>query len=219
MPLPLCSFSYIGLIDWLKKEGIPTYRAAQIYDWIYHHDISSFEEMTNLSKNLRQQFALQLHFPVIRLIQKKESQEVEKFLWELVDGHRIESVLIHSFGRKTVCLSSQVGCPGRCVFCASGRKGLTRSLSCAEIVEQLLHIDRMLRTKGERASHVVFMGMGEPLENYEEVVQAIRIIHDEKAFAISQRRITVSTVGVVEGINRLAKEDSNDSTENNSLCA
>jgi 23S rRNA (adenine2503-C2)-methyltransferase len=143
----------------------------------------------------------------VQLISTQKSDETIKFLWELADGKKVESVLIYSFERRTVCLSSQVGCPARCAFCASGREGLIRSLSTAEIVEQMLHIDRFLKEKGERVCHLVYMGMGEPLENYDAVMRSVQIANDKSAFHISQRRITISTVGIVPGIRRLAQED------------
>ena len=183
------------------------FRAKQIFDWVYKKGASSFEEMTNLSKELRAELASTITFPCIRLISTQESGETIKYLWELADGKRVESVLICSFDRRTVCVSSQVGCPARCAFCASGREGLIRSLTPAEIVEQVLHIDRLLKQKGERVSHLVYMGMGEPFENYDAVLKSIRILNCEEGLHISQRRITVSTVGIIEGIRRLATED------------
>ena len=183
------------------------FRAKQIFDWVYKKGAASFEQMTNLSKEMRAELAQSFRFPSIRLLSTQVSDETIKYLWELSDGARVESVLICSFDRRTVCLSSQVGCPARCAFCASGREGLIRSLTPAEIVEQALHIDRILREKGERVSHLVYMGMGEPLENYDAVLKSIRILNSEEALHISQRRITVSTVGVIEGIRRLAAED------------
>jgi len=203
----LCSLTLDELKQRLVEIGEPPFRAQQIFEWLYQKGACSFDAMTNLSKALRNRLETFFQFPAIRLVGTQESGEVVKFLWELADGKRIESVLIRSFDRRTVCLSSQVGCPGRCAFCASGRAGLIRSLSCGEIVEQVLHIDRWLREKGERVCHLVYMGMGEPMENYDAVVKSIRIINDEKSLHISQRRITVSTVGIVEGIHRLAKED------------
>jgi len=165
--------------------------------------------MSVVSKELRDKLSEQFSFPVIKLLTTQESEDKEtiKFLWELPDKRKVESVLILSGDRRTVCISCQVGCPARCAFCASGKEGLLRNLSPAEIVEQVLHINRILKEKGERVSHLVFMGMGEPLENYESVVKAIQIFHQKEGFNISQRRITVSTVGVVEGIKRLAREE------------
>jgi 23S rRNA (adenine2503-C2)-methyltransferase len=203
----LCSLSLAELKERFQELGEPSFRAQQIFEWIYQKGASSFDAMTNLSKEFRARLENLFQFPSIRLIETQQSEETIKFLWELSDGKRIESVLIQSFDRRTVCLSTQVGCPGRCAFCASGKAGLIRSLSTAEIVEQALHIDRFLHEKGERVCHLVYMGMGEPLENYDAVVKSIRLFNDEKGLHISQRRITVSTVGVVEGIHRLAKED------------
>lgn len=205
----ICSFSLEELKIWMEQNGEKPFRAAQIFDWIYEKGAPSFEAMTNVSKELRSKFASQFTFPVIKLLRTQESEDLEtiKFLWELPDQKRVESVLILSGDRRTVCVSCQVGCPARCAFCASGREGLMRNLSAAEIVEQVLHINRFLKEKGERVSHLVFMGMGEPMENYEAVVKSIEIFHQPEGFNISQRRITVSTVGVVEGINRLAKEE------------
>lgn len=204
---PICSLTLQDLKKKLAEMGEPSFRAQQIFEWIYQKGAVSFDAMTNLSKEFRARLEAVFLFPSIRLIQTKESGETTKFLWELADGKRVESVLICSFDRRTVCLSCQVGCPVRCAFCASGKKGLIRSLSPGEIVEQALHINRLLKEKGERVCHLVYMGMGEPMENYEAVVQSIRILNDENSLNISKRRITVSTVGVVEGISRLAKED------------
>lgn len=203
----LCGLTLEELKAELANLGEQPFRAQQIFDWVYCKGALSFEAMTNLSRELRAKLAAAFAFPTIRLLRTQQSGETSKYLWELSDGLKVESVLICSFDRRTVCLSSQVGCPARCAFCASGREGLKRSLKPAEIVEQVLHIDRFLKEKGERVCHLVYMGMGEPLENYDAVVKSIRIIHAEEAFHISQRRITISTVGIVEGIQRLAQED------------
>ena len=205
----ICDFSLKMLQKWMSEQGIPVFRAAQIFDWIYKKGALSFDEMTNLGKDFRAKLKESFLFPSIKLIKTIDSSDGEttKFLWELKDGKRVESVLIRSRERRTVCVSCQVGCPARCAFCASGKEGLKRNLSVAEINEQVLHTNRYLAAAQERVCHIVFMGMGEPLENYEAVVSAIQLLNDEAAFYISQRRITVSTVGVVEGIYRLAKED------------
>jgi len=205
----ICSFTLEELKNWIVQNGEKPFRAAQVFDWIYAKDALSFDQMTNLSKDFRSKLASHFAFPVIKLLRTQESEDLEtiKFLWELPDQKKVESVLILSGDRRTVCISCQVGCPARCAFCASGKEGLMRNLSPAEIIEQVLHINRYLKQKGERVSHLVFMGMGEPLENYDAVVKAIQIFNLYEAFNISQRRITVSTVGVVEGIHRLAKEE------------
>lgn len=165
--------------------------------------------MSNLSKDLRQKLAAEFHLHSLKLRRVVDSSDGEttKFLWELVDGNLVESVLIRAPDRRTVCVSSQVGCPARCAFCASGKKGLMRNLEPAEILEQILLIDHYLAKVGEKVCHIVFMGMGEPFENYDNVLTAIRRIIDPKGFGISQRKVTVSTVGIVEQIVRFAGED------------
>jgi 23S rRNA (adenine2503-C2)-methyltransferase len=203
-----CSLKIAECQEWMEKANEKPFRAAQIFDWIYAKGATSFESMTNLSKQLRLKLASEFAFPVLKCarIQHSEDGETIKFLWELPDQKKVESVLIMSLDRRTVCVSIQVGCPARCAFCASGKEGLKRNLTTAEVVEQVLHIDRFLREKGERVSHIVFMGMGEPMENYDTLVSAIEILNSPDALNISQRRITVSTVGVVEGIRKLGLE-------------
>ncbi len=204
----ICSYSPEELKEWMSQNGEKPFRGSQIFEWIYQKGAASFEAMTNLGKPLRTKLQESFSFPVLRQLRTLESEDQEtiKFLWELPDRRKVESVLILSGDRRTVCVSCQVGCPARCAFCASGKEGLVRLLSPAEIVEQVVHIENYLKGKGERVSHIVFMGMGEPMENYEAVVKAISIFHHPEGLNISQRRITVSTVGVVEGIHRLAKE-------------
>lgn len=203
-----CAFLLSSCQEWMEKNGEKPFRAAQIFDWVYAKGASSFDSMTNLSKALREKLTGEFSFPVIKKVREQHSEDGEtiKFLWELPDLKKVESVLIMSGDRRTVCLSIQVGCPARCAFCASGKEGLKRNLSVAEVVEQALHIDRFLKERGERVSHIVFMGMGEPMENYDTLVRAIEVLNSPDGLNISQRRITVSTVGVVEGIRKLAEE-------------
>lgn len=197
-----------NLSEWLKAHGEPEFHAKQIIEWIYVKNILSWDEMTNLSKGLRDKLAKSFRLPLLELVNIVESndQETYKFLWRLRDGNLLESVLICSDKRRTVCVSSQVGCPAKCAFCASGKLGFFRNLRPIEIVEQVVQINRWLAKKGERVCHVVFMGMGEPLKNYDSVVKAILVLSDPDTLNISQRRITVSTVGIVEGIKRLTGE-------------
>src|SRR5438105_4458971 len=197
----ICSYTLDELQGWMTERGEKPFRALQVFEGLYVKNAPNFEAITNISKDFRTALSQEFSFPVIKLIRTLESEDKEtiKFLWELPDQKKVESVLILSGDRRTVCISCQVGCPARCSFCASGKEGLKRNLSTAEIVEQVLHIDTMLKAKGERVCHLVFMGMGEPMENYDAVVKAISIFHDPKGLNISQRRITVSTVGVVEG--------------------
>jgi 23S rRNA (adenine2503-C2)-methyltransferase len=193
---------------WLKDQGEREFHAKQIMDWIFKKGILSWQEMSNLSKELREKLAAHVRLPVLEKVRVTESNDLEtfKFLWRLRDGQLVESVLICSGPRRTVCVSSQVGCPAKCAFCASGQQGFFRNLRPTEIVEQVLQINQWLAPKGEKVSHVVFMGMGEPLKNYESVVKSIHLLSHPDLLNISQRRITVSTVGIVEGIRRLALE-------------
>lgn len=192
----------------LPSEGYKAFHASQIFNWIYKQRQSNWEQMTNLPLTLRSY--LKENFLIKQLSKKREvlseDKETVKFLWQLSDGMLVESVLICSKDRRTVCVSSQVGCPARCAFCASGKEGLKRNLTTVEIFEQVYQVDLWLSSRQEKVSHVVFMGMGEPFENYEAVVDAIRLLIDPDRLALSQRRVTVSTVGVVEGINRFARE-------------
>ena len=193
----------------MEKMGEKSFRASQILNWIYEKGATSWDEMTDLSKPFRQKLSEYFQLFCLKLVKTEDSidKETTKFLWQLSDGKLVESVLIRAPGRRTVCVSSQVGCPARCSFCASGKKGLIRNLSSAEIVEQVVHIDRFLKEKQERVCHIVFMGMGEPFENYENVIKTIHLLNSPKGLNISQRRMTVSTVGLVEQIKRFAEED------------
>ena len=200
--------NYQDWVDWLNKNGEKPFHAKQIIEWIFQKGALSWREMSNLSLALREKLTAAFRMPVLEKVQVTESDDKEtyKFLWRLIDKSLVESVLICSGERRTLCVSSQVGCPAKCAFCASGQQGFKRNLRAAEIIEQLLQENHWLLAKGERISHVVFMGMGEPLKNYEPVVKTIRKISDPQLLNISQRRITVSTVGIVEGIKRLSNE-------------
>lgn len=204
----LYSLTEAELRDWLTAQGEKPYHAAQIFQWLYEKKVGAWEEMTNLSKALREKLAnaFQLHALKLRRILDSEDCQTTKFLWELSDGNLVESVLIRAPDRRTVCVSSQVGCPARCAFCASGKNGLLRNLNTAEILEQIIQTDRYLKERGEKVCHIVFMGMGEPFENYDNVLKTIRLINDPKGLNISQRKMTVSTVGIVDKIMRFADE-------------
>lgn len=203
------NLSESDLTQWLKEIKEKPFHAKQILEWIYQKKVSSWDQMTNLPKELRYQLAEHFHLHSLQLKKVVDSTDGEttKFLWELLDGSLVESVLIRAPDRRTVCVSSQVGCPARCAFCASGKKGLMRNLETAEIIEQIILTDQYLKAAGEKVCHIVFMGMGEPFENYDNVLGAIRRIVDPKGIGISQRKITVSTVGLVEQIVRFAEED------------
>lgn len=204
-----CDLNYEELLTWVRNEGGKDFQVRQLLDWVYKKFVLNWDEMSNLSKPFREKLSQYLKLPVLELVKVQPSDDLEtyKFLWKLREGTFVESVLICSGARRTVCVSSQVGCPAKCAFCASGKQGFVRNLRPAEIVEQVLHINKWLSEKNERVSHIVYMGMGEPLKNYDSVVRSIRIISDSELLNISERRITVSTVGIVEGIKRLATED------------
>lgn len=207
--LDFCGCTVEELMNWLVSQNEKPFHARQLMEWVYVKGILDWNQMSNISKDLRLKLAKSFRFPLLKLVRILPSTDLEtyKFLWRLHDNSLVESVLICSGDRRTVCVSSQVGCPARCAFCASGKNGFKRQLTVAEIVEQILHIECWLSEKNERVSHVVYMGMGEPLKNYNSVVQSIRLISDPSTFNISQRRITVSTVGIVEGIQQLSNED------------
>ncbi|MDF2550162.1 MAG: rlmN2, partial [Chlamydiales bacterium] len=197
------------LKEWVVAQGEKPFLAKQIIEWVYQKQITDPLLMTNIAKKTREKLAETLKFITIEQVKREDSsdQETFKFLWRLADGKLVESVLILSFDRRTVCVSSQVGCPARCSFCASGKQGLIRNLSASEIVEQVFLIDRFLKERNERVSHIVFMGMGEPLKNYDAVKKAVSILIDPTMLALGQRRITISTVGIIEEIRKLAEED------------
>lgn len=207
--LDFCDLSLDELAAWLKDQGEKEFHARQIFDWVYTKGVMSWDGMTNLSRDLRDKLSQKIKFPVLQLVKVQDSndQETYKFLWKLRDNSLVESVLICSGERRTVCVSSQVGCPAKCAFCASGKQGFFRNLRPSEIIEQILHINAWLAAKGERVSHIVYMGMGEPFKNYDSVIKSVRMISSPETLNISQRRITISTVGVVEGIKRLTDED------------
>ncbi|MBX9924241.1 MAG: 23S rRNA (adenine(2503)-C(2))-methyltransferase RlmN [Rhabdochlamydiaceae bacterium] len=192
-------------IQWCQERGEKSFRAEQVWEWVYQKGVSDWALMTNLSKEFRSLLEQSFQLKSLRLDSQEISkdQQTVKFLWKLEDGKFVESVLILAPGRKTVCVSSQVGCPARCAFCASGKEGLMRNLTAVEIFEQVYQIQIEIQ---EKVSHIVFMGMGEPLENYDEVVKALKMLCDENRLHFSERKITVSTVGVVEGIHKLAQE-------------
>jgi 23S rRNA (adenine2503-C2)-methyltransferase len=206
--LNFCDLTYQDIVSLMKEQGEKEFHARQLMDWVYTKGVLAWDLMSNLSKQLRQKLSSLFYLPVLHLVRIQDSSDLEtfKFLWKLRDGRLVESVLICSGNRRTVCVSSQVGCPAKCSFCASGKQGFLRNLRPAEIVEQVLQINSWLMARGEYVSHVVYMGMGEPLKNYDAVMTSIRLISDPDLFNLSQRRITISTVGIVEGIKRLSNE-------------
>lgn len=189
----------------LKNMGEKPFRADQIFDWIHKRTVRSYDEMTNISKDLRHKLAAQYPLKVIEPVRILTSgiDGTRKFLFALPDGNVIESVWMQYKHGNSVCISSQAGCRMGCRFCASTIDGLARSLTASEMLEQIYEIQR---ETGQRVSNVVVMGSGEPMDNYENVVRFVRLLSHPKGLDISQRNITVSTCGIVPKIRRLAGE-------------
>ena len=190
-------YDYEALNELLLSLGEKSYRTRQIWEWIYQKKVSSFDSMTNLSKDLIKKLEDNISFNFIKIKTKQESDLTKKYLFELVDKNYIEAVLMmHDYGL-SVCVSSQVGCNMGCVFCESGRLKKVRNLETYEIVEQILLIEKDL---GKRIDSVVIMGIGEPFDNYNNIIDFIKIINNPNGLAIGARHITVSTSGLIPKI-------------------
>jgi 23S rRNA (adenine2503-C2)-methyltransferase len=208
----LKSLTSSELQEQLRNLGEPSYRAGQIIDWLYKKRVDTIDKMTNLPQPLRKRLSETFSLGTIDLVRVLGARDTtRKFLFRLADGNLIESVLIPAslalYGgksdRRTICVSTQVGCAYGCKFCASGLEGFSRNLSANEIVDQLIAVER---ATSEKIDNVVFMGMGEPLANFENVLRAIRIINAEWGLGIGARHITVSTSGLAPQIRKLAEE-------------
>lgn len=193
------------LAEEIAALGEKPFRAAQLYDWLHKKLACSYEEMSNIPAKLKEALKERFLFGTLPIRIKQESAQdgTVKYLFGLPDGNAVETVLMRYRYGNSVCVSSQVGCRMGCVFCASTLGGLKRSLSAGEILGQIYAVQR---DSGERVSHVVVMGIGEPLDNYDNVLRFIRMLSDEKGLNISQRNITLSTCGLVPEIRRLAAE-------------
>ncbi|HTM56386.1 MAG TPA: 23S rRNA (adenine(2503)-C(2))-methyltransferase RlmN [Pirellulales bacterium] len=189
---------------WLSERGQPRFRHAQIRHWLFAAKVHSFAEMTDLPQTLRDLLAQEFVLWTMRTVtHRKNTDGTEKLLVELADRQQIECVLLRDGTRRTICISTQVGCAMGCVFCASGLAGVERNLSTGEIIEQMLLLDRLLPA-GERLSHIVVMGMGEPLANLDRLLPALGEASAADGLGISARRITISTVGLPQAIDRLS---------------
>lgn len=199
------SLNYQELIDSMESIGEKSFRGKQIYEWLHQKAVMEFDEMTNLSKTLREKLKENFTIAKTQMLEKLESKDGQttKFLFALNDGRVIESVLMKYKHGNSVCISSQVGCRMGCNFCASTLGGLERNLSVSEMLGQIYAIQKI---SGERVSNVVVMGTGEPFDNFDNLVKFIKMLTDEYGYHISQRNITVSTCGLVEKIRMLAKE-------------
>lgn len=195
----------------LRDLGEPSYRADQILQWVYEKQVESFDGMSNLPAALRQKLAANFELHAVQALKTRNATDTtEKFLFQLRDHSLIETVLIPatpglttSSDRHTVCVSTQIGCAYGCKFCASGLEGVKRNLTAAEIVDQVLHVQKL---SGEKVNNIVVMGMGEPLANYDNLMRALKIINAPWGLGIGARKITVSTVGLVPRIKQLADE-------------
>jgi len=192
-----------------KTMGEPAFRAKQVWEWIWQKNALSFNDMTNLSKSLRDKLSQQFSFPSLTVDMTQKSEDgTEKFRFRTHDGHMVEGVLIPTESRMTACVSSQIGCSLSCKFCATGYIDKKRNLEFDEIVDEVALLNKQTEAEtGKRLSNIVFMGMGEPLLNYRNVLKAIERITAPDGLAISPRRITVSTAGVAKMIRQLGDDE------------
>ena len=199
------AYTYEELQEELKTQGEKAFRAKQIYEWLHVKNIDNFDEMTNISKALREKLKDNYEILSVHMLERQESKldGTNKFLFQLHDGNVVESVLMRYKHGNSVCISSQVGCRMGCRFCASTIGGLVRNLSASEMLGQIYQIQKII---GERVSNVVIMGTGEPMDNYDNFLKFIHILTDEHGLNISQRNVTVSTCGIVPKMKELAKE-------------
>lgn len=203
----LLDLAYPALGAELAAWGEPPYRADQVWAWAWAKLAADFGAMTDLPRPLRDRLSARFDLGAPEVVgAASDADGTEKALLRLADGQRVEAVLIREGDRRTVCVSTQVGCPVGCPFCATGRMGFVCDLTAGEIAAQVLQFARELQVAGERVTHVVLMGMGEPLLNYDATRQAVRNLNDGRGFGLGARRITVSTAGVVPAIWRLAGE-------------
>ena len=207
-PVNLLGLDRNAMQDYFASLGEKSFHARQVLQWIYQRGVTDFEQMTDLRIALRQTLAERAVVAVPEVAREQQSEDgTRKWLIQLTDGNCVETVFIPEEDRGTLCISSQVGCMLTCSFCATARQGFSRNLTSSEIIGQLLVADSILTAEqyGERPiSNVVMMGMGEPLLNYDAVLSALRLMLDDLSFGLSRRRVTLSTAGVVPGIDRLA---------------
>lgn len=192
------------LEKYFVDNNISKFRATQVFEWLYKKRVDNLNEMTNLGKETIDKLQSYFSFDKLKLLEVQSDKLVKKFLFELSDGQKIESVLMyHDYGN-SICISSQVGCNMGCAFCQSGRLKKVRNLATHEMVLQILEVEKIT---GIRISHVVIMGIGEPFDNYDNVMSFIRIINSNKGISIGARHITVSTCGIVPKIEQFSKEN------------
>lgn len=203
----LKNFNYKELENWVKEKGWQKFRAKQIAKWLYNKKVSSYDQMTDLSKDIRNYLKENTEFDSLKLVsfEKSNLDGSIKFLWRAKDGNTIESVFIPEREHNTICVSTQVGCAVGCKFCYTTKDGLIRNLETAEIIDQYLLVQRFVGNEN-RISNVVFMGMGEPLANYDNVKKAVQIMTDKNMLDLSNRKITISSSGILAQINRMYED-------------
>jgi 23S rRNA (adenine2503-C2)-methyltransferase len=199
------SLSLPDLQDFLRSMGKEKFRAQQLFKWVYDKKVVDLEQMSNLSKDFRSELAGKLQFSLPKVLQHLKSVDgTQKFLFDVADGNSVEAVVIPSEGRLTLCVSSEVGCNMACKFCFTGKQKLKRRLRADEIVGQFVQVEKAL-AEGQRLTNIVFMGMGEPLDNPEAVFKAVEVLHEPFGRNFSRRKVTVSTSGLVPEMWRVAE--------------
>ena len=211
MSMNLLDFDLDALAAYCEQLGEKRYRATQLFRWIHQHGASDFTDMTDLAKSLRSKLAGKAHVQGLSVMSRHDSADgTIKWLFDVGAGDVIETVFIPEADRGTLCISSQAGCAVGCRFCSTGHQGFSRNLSTGEIIAQLWFAEHFLRQhlgRDERViSNVVMMGMGEPLQNYAQLLPALRVMLDDHAYGLSRRRVTVSTSGVVPMMDRLGQD-------------
>ncbi len=208
LPVNLYDLSLPELTARLAEWGQPSFRARQVWEWLYRHFAAGAGEMTSLPAALRQRLADEMTLSIGEIVLRQNSRDGQtaKVLFRLPDGQFIETVLMGYEKRRTLCISTQAGCAMGCVFCATGQMGFMRHLSVAEIVGQVIYFARELATRGEHVTNIVMMGMGEPLHNYDNTLAAVDRLTDSAGLNLGARKITISTVGLVPAIRRYADE-------------
>jgi 23S rRNA (adenine2503-C2)-methyltransferase len=205
--LDFYNFSYSELVELLDKEfGATKFRANQMFEWVYRKGVTDFEQMTNIGRDLRERLSQRFVFPKARIHDRQISTDgTRKYLFEVEGGDLVEAVMIKQLKRMTLCVSSQVGCAMACSFCRTGTMGLKRSLSTSEILRQVNGVIEDAKNFGDSFSNIVFMGMGEPLHNYDGVTRAVRNLTNSIGYGMSPRKVTVSTSGLVPQMRKLAE--------------
>lgn len=203
------NYSYSELAELLTRDfGANSFRATQLFEWVYRKGVTDFDLMTNISRDLRVALATFFVFPKARMADRRISVDgTRKYLFEVEGGDLVESVMIKQPNRMTLCVSSQVGCAMGCKFCRTGTMGLKRSLSTSEILRQVNGVLEDAKNFGDSFQNIVFMGMGEPLHNFDGVTRAVKNLTDRYGYGMSPRKVTVSTVGLVPAIRKLAASD------------